>query len=89
MCNQHFTPRLGTFSNSETAYIVAGRIWRFLVAGGLEVPERFINVEGKKGSYTVELPRIRHVWWPKANSAEAIGHELNEIYQAAKEALND
>jgi len=87
LANRHFNPRQGTFNHKHTTELVATRLRLFLEGAGLTIPERFVQVEGKKTTFTVEMPRIRHVWWPKANTAEAIGAELHEILAAAKEAL--
>lgn len=83
---QHFSPREGCFSTQSTAEIVAERIKRFLIHLGFSVPDRYVQVVKSGRNFTVEIPRIRHVWWPKHNTAEAIGAELHEIHKAVKEA---
>lgn len=83
---QHFHAREGHFINDETAHLVAERLRRFLSAQGFAIPERYIQVvKTGKRVFHVEIPRIRHVWWPKFNTTEGIGAELAEIARLVKE----
>lgn len=83
---QHFSPREGCFSNQLTASLVAERLGRFLSANGFAVPSRYIQVVKSGRNFTIEIPRIRHVWWPKHNDSASIGAELAEINRLVKEA---
>lgn len=87
--SQHFNVRLGTFNSKPFAAIVAERIREFVSRHvGHNIDSRSVQVVGKHQTFTIEMPRIRHVWWPKSNSDEGLGAELFDVASAFKETLN-
>lgn len=82
---QHFSHRTGTFNHKAFAAIAAERMRGMLSRHAGVHDSRAVQVVGKGTSFTIEFPRIRHVWWPKFASAESIGGEMAEVLHLFKQ----
>jgi hypothetical protein len=86
----NFDAKVGTFRTKGlaalVAALVAARIHKFLDAQPELQPfdSRNVVVNGKH-EYTIEFPRIRHVWWPKTTTDVAIQDEMVEVCNLFKE----
>lgn len=86
---RHFNPTTGVFNSRPFAGMVVEHMLRlYPKALGLPIDSRSIATNGKH-DITVEFPRLRHVWWPKANTAEAISAEFDEVLKLFQAALGD
>lgn len=82
----HFDVGTGAFDSKGFASIAAEQIRRMLHSKGYE-DSRYVRVEGKH-TFTIEIPRIRHVWWPRDNTAKGLAVEMEEVLRLFKEAFS-
>jgi hypothetical protein len=85
----HFNSKAGTFDHKAFAGMTAEHLRRWIGASlqGIALfDSRNVQVNGKH-EFTIEFPRIRHVWWPKENTAEALKAEFMGVSNLFKEHL--
>lgn len=83
-----YDPATGAFSDKEDATIVAMQLISMFSRTFQDFLPASVQVEGKKGSYTVQMPRIHRHWHPMDTTARALAEEVktcanlfDEIYE--------